>query len=86
MSLVMTHVIAIDPSLDFDAHIESEFYISDIQPGRNNICCHCCAGTNHSPVILKTSLKAPEEPYSIVLPIFEECMDKGRLIIVHTAR
>ncbi len=35
---------------------------------------------------LNASLKAPEGPYSIVLPICEECMDKGLHMIVRAAR
>ena len=73
-----------DLSLDCDKHIESEFYTSKIQPGRINICCHC-ASVNESPINLNASLKALEGPYSIVLPIYEECMDKGRHIIVRVA-
>jgi hypothetical protein len=43
-------------------------------------------GTTDSLVNLSASFKAPEDPYSIVLPIREECMDKGRHIIVRTAK
>ena len=73
-----------DSSLDCNTHIESEFYTSKIEPGRINICCHC-AGTNESPVNLTASLKSPEGPYSIVLPICEECMNKGLRFIVRAA-
>ena len=74
-----------DPSLDYDAHIESEFYTSKIQPTRVKICSHC-AGKYDSPVELNTALKAPDGPYSIVLPICEECLAKGCRVVVRAAR
>ncbi len=74
-----------DPSLDCDAHIESEFYTSKIQPTRVKIFCHC-AGKYDSPVELNTTLKAPDGPYSIVLSICEECLANGCRVVVRAAR
>ena len=34
-------IVQCDPSHDCDAHIESEFYTSKIQPTSVMICCHC---------------------------------------------
>ncbi len=39
-----------------------------------------------NPLNVNASHKAPEGPHSIVLPICEECMDKGLHIIVRAAR
>jgi hypothetical protein len=76
-----------DPSLECDTHLGPEFYISKIQPGRMVLCCHC-AGTTmpDSPVELNNQLKAPEGPFSIVLPICKSCIDSGCHIIVRVAR
>jgi hypothetical protein len=74
-----------DPTFDCDSHIESEFYTSKIQPSRVNICCHC-TGKYDSPVELSTPLKAPDGPYSIVLPICEQCIANGCRVVVRGAR
>ena len=74
-----------DPSFDCDTHIESDFHTSKYQANRIDICCHC-DGTKDSLVTLNTSLKASEGPYSIVLPICEDCTAMGRHIFVRAAR
>ena len=74
-----------DPTFDCDSHIESEFYTSKIQPSRVNICCQC-ADKYDSPVELNTSLKAPDGPYSIVLPICDQCLATGCHVVVRGAR
>jgi len=75
-----------DPSLDCDTHVESEFYVSRIQPKRVVLCYHCAGTMLDSPIQLNTHLKAPEGPYSIVLPICKACIDSGCHIIVRSAR
>jgi hypothetical protein len=45
-----------DPSLDYDTHIESEFYTSKIHPQRIDIYCHC-DGTKDSLAALNSYLK-----------------------------
>ena len=48
-----------DPSLERDTHLESDFFVSRIQPDRMVLCCHC-AGTMHNSLVeLHTHLKAP---------------------------
>ncbi len=49
--------------------------------------CHC-AGTTipDSPFELNNQIKAPEGPYSVVLPICKSCIDSGCHIIVRAAR
>ena len=74
-----------DPSLDCNAHIEANFYTSKIQPTRVDLCCHC-AGEFYSPVELSSSLKAPNGPYSVVLPACKMCLNNGCHIIVRGAR
>jgi hypothetical protein len=74
-----------DPSLDCNAHIEANFYTSKIQPTRVELCCHC-AGEFDSPVELNSSLKAPDGPYSVVLPACKLCLNNGCHIIVRGAR
>jgi hypothetical protein len=49
-------------------------------------CCHCDGTLLNSTVGLNTHLKAPEGPYSIVLPICKECIYIGCHIVVHSAR
>jgi hypothetical protein len=39
-----------------------------------------------SPIEMNTHLKAPEGPYSLVLPICKACIDRGCHIIVRSAR
>ena len=79
-------IIYCRPSLDCDTHIEFEYFTSKIQPRRIDICCHC-ASSEYSPVTLDTSLKPPEGPYTIVMPIFEVNIAIGRhIIIVRAAR
>jgi hypothetical protein len=76
-----------DPSLEFDTHVEPEFYISRFQPGRMVLCCDCAGNAMpDSPVELNTQLKAPEGPYSVVLPICKSCIDSGCHISVRDAR
>ncbi len=74
-----------DPSLDCDTHIEPEFYVSRIVPTRLELCCHC-TGVFELPIDLNIHLKAPEGPYSVVLPICKACIDGGCHIIVRAAR
>jgi hypothetical protein len=74
-----------NPALDYYSHIESEFYTSKIQPTRVNTFCHC-AGKCDSPVELNTFLKAPDGPYSVVLPICEECLANGCRVVVRSCR
>ena len=75
-----------DPSLECDTHVESDFYVSRVQPDRVVLCCHC-AGTMHNSLVeLHTHLKAPEGPYSVVLPICKACIESGCHIIVRHAR
>jgi len=66
--------------------VESDFYVSRIQPKRVVLCCHCAGTILDSPFELHTHLKAPEGPYSIVLPICKACLDSGCHIIVRNAR
>ena len=74
-----------DTTLDCETHLEPEYYVSRIEPMRLELCCHC-AGVSKSPIELNTSLKAPEGPYSVVLPICKACLDSGCNIIVRSAR
>ena len=74
-----------DPIFDCESHIESEFYNSKIQPSRVNNCCQC-ASKYDSSVELITSLKAPDGPYSVMLPICEQCLANGCHGIVRGAR
>ena len=69
-------IFQFDPSLDCDAHIESEFCTSKIQPTCVKICFHC-ASKYDSPVELNNALNALDGPYSIVLHIYEECLANG---------
>jgi hypothetical protein len=48
-----------DPSLDFDKHIEAEFYVSRILPTRMELFGHC-ARVFDSPIDLNNHLKAHE--------------------------
>jgi len=73
------------PSLDCDAHIESGFYTYEIQPTRIEIYCHC-VDKYDSPVELNTALKAPDGPYSVVLPVCEECLANGCRVVVRAAK
>ena len=51
------------------------------------LCCHCaCTTMPDFHVELNTQLKAPEGPYSVVLPICKSCIDNGCHIIVRDAR
>ena len=53
----------------------------------NVLTCFChCDGAKDSLVTLSASLKAPKGPYSIVLPICEDCIVVGRHNDVRTAR
>ncbi len=72
--------------LECDSHVESDFYASRIQPDRVVLCCHCAGTMLDSPVELHTHLKAPEEPYRIVLPICKGCLNSGYHIIVRHTR
>jgi len=54
-------------------------------PGRIELVC-LCAGEFDSPVQLNSNLKAPEGPYSIVLPVCKVCLENGCNIIVRAAR
>ena len=74
-----------DMSLDCDTHVEADFYVSEIERSRTEICCHC-AGVCDSPIELNSSLKAPIGPYLVVLPICQACLDDGHNIIVRAAR
>ena len=74
-----------DPTFSCDSHIELEFYTSKIQPSRVTICCHCACKYD-SPVELHTSLNAPDGPYSIVLPICEQCLANVCHVVVRGAR
>ncbi len=80
-----TDVFHCDPSLNCSAHIEAIFYASKIQFSRIESCCHC-AGESDSPIELNSCLKAPDGPYSVVLPICKMCLDNGCHIIVRGAR
>ncbi len=73
-----------DPSLDCDTHIEADVYTSRIMPERIELCCHC-AGEFDSPLELNSNLKAPEGPYSMVLPVCKVCLENGCSIIVRAA-
>ena len=66
--------------------MESDFYVSRIQPKRIVLCCHCDCTMLDSPVELHTHLKAPKGPYSIVLSICKAYLDIGCHIIVRHAR
>ena len=70
-----------DPSQGCDSPLEPDFYVSKIQPKRLELCCHC-AGVFYSPVDLNPSLKAPDGPYRLVLPIRKQCYDNGCSILV----
>jgi hypothetical protein len=48
-----------DPSLECDTHLESEYYVSRIQPSRLVMCCHCAGTMLDSPVEMNTHLMAP---------------------------
>jgi hypothetical protein len=74
-----------EPSMDCDTHIESNFYVSRVEPTRLELCCHC-AGVFYSIIDLNTQLKAPMGPYGLVLPICNACTDSGCYIIVRAAR
>ena len=74
-----------DTTLDCDTHVEAEFYVSKIHPSRLELCCYC-AGVFNSSIELNTSLKAPEGPYSLVLPICKACMESGCNVVVRSAR
>jgi hypothetical protein len=78
-------IFVCDTTLECDKHVEAEFYVSKIQPSRLELCCYC-AGVFNSPIELNTSLKAPEGPYSVVLPICKACMESGCNIVVRSAR
>jgi len=56
-----------------------------VQPSRLELCCHC-AGVLDTRIVLKTHLKAPAGPYSVVLPICNACIDSGCPIMVRSAR
>ena len=71
--------------MDCTTHIEADFYTSKVQLARVELCCHC-AGEFESPVEINTSLRAPEGPYSVVLPICQACLLDGCHIIVRQAR
>ena len=73
-----------EPTLDRDAHIESKFYTSKIQPTRVKICCHF-AGKYDSTVELNTDLNTMDVPYSVVLTICEECLANDCRVVVHAA-
>ena len=77
-------IILCDTSLDCETHVEAEFYISGIEPSRKEICCHC-TGVCDSPIELSSSLKAPNEPYSVVLPICKARLDDSCNNIVRAA-
>jgi hypothetical protein len=74
-----------DTTLDCDKHVEAEFYVSKIQQSRLESCFYCARVFN-SPIELNTSPKAPEGPYSLVLPICKACMESGCNIVVRSAR
>jgi hypothetical protein len=75
------NIFLCDPSQDCDSPLEPEFYVSKIQPKRLELCCHCAGGFD-SPIDLNPSLKAPDGPYRLVLPICKQCYDNGCSIIV----
>jgi hypothetical protein len=54
-------------------------------PTRVELCCHC-AGEFDSPVELNSFLKAPDGPYSVVLPSCKMCFVNGCHITVRGAR
>ncbi len=56
-----------DTSLDCDTHVEAEFDVSKIQPIHLELYCYCAEVFN-SPIDLNIPLKAPEGPYSVMLP------------------
>ena len=74
-----------DPFLDCDSHIEVDLYTSRIMLERIVLCCHC-ASKFDSPVELNSHLKAPESPYSVVLPACKVCLENGCNIILRVAR
>jgi hypothetical protein len=74
-----------DPSLSCDTHVEADLYTFRIMLEHIELCCHC-AGEFDSPVELNSNLKAPEGPYSIVLPVCKACLENGCSIIVRAAR
>jgi hypothetical protein len=74
-----------DPSLRCDTHVEADFYTSRIMPERIELCCQS-AGEFDSPVELNSNLKAPEDPYSVVLPVCKACLENGCSIIARAAR
>ena len=59
--------------------------MSKVKPTRLKLCCYC-AGEFNSPNELNTALKAHNEPYSAVLPIYKACLDSGCNIVVRAAR
>ena len=79
-------ILLCDPSLECDTIVEPEFYVSRIQSRRMGLCCHCAGTLPDSPIEMNSHLKAPEGPYSVVLPICKACMDSGCHIIVRNAR
>ena len=62
------------PSLDCTTHIEADFYTSKVQLARVELCCHS-AGEFESPEEINTYLRAPEDPYSLVLPFCNICLE-----------
>jgi len=79
-------ILFCDPSLECDTIVEPKFYVSRIQPGRMVLCFHCAGTLPDSAIEMNSHLKAPEGPYSVVLPICKACMDSGCHIIVRNAR
>jgi hypothetical protein len=80
------NIFQCDPTRDFDTHIDSKFYTSKIQPTRVKTFSHC-ADKYDSPVELDIALKAPDRrPYSVVLPICEECIANGCRVVVRAAK
>jgi len=70
----------------YSAHIESEFYTSKIQPSRVNIFCRFAGKYDYPVELINTSLKAPDGPYSFVLPSCEQCLANGCHVVVRGAR
>ena len=72
-------------SLDCTTHIEADLYTYKVQLARVELCCHY-ASEFESPVEMTTSLRAPEGPYCVVLPIYQVCLENGCHILVRQAR
>jgi hypothetical protein len=74
-----------DPSLNCGTLVEADFYTSRIMPRRIELCCHCTSEFD-SPVELNSNLKAPEDPYSVVLAVCKVRLENGCNIIIRAAR